>query len=336
MRDLRVRFEGLDNTFTGLLDQTGFITGILRTRYNVIVMEDGNDEPDVLFYSWLGMKHIKWHKCIRVYITMEMDFPDFNLCDYAIGLVNIGMPHRYMHLPSYVYYNYLLEKYENRNKEIDQSAVIKRDFCSIVLSNIYFRDSIYEKLFDALNEYKLVASGGKWRNNIGVQVKDKLNFIRRYKFNIAVENTDVDGYVTEKIMEPFVAGTVPIYWGNSWVKKEFGEGGYINIQDFDTLDRAVEFIKKVDANDELYLKMLARGPQIPFSYGEWRSRLLDFLVKAIEHGKYLKNYELYHIVHKEHFWVYYVRSKVPIKLYCKIVNAGYRFWWFIKRHGRMK
>lgn len=323
MRELRVRFEGLDTTFPGLLDQAGFITGILRQKFRVTVLEGGDEEPDVLFYSWLGMEHLRWHKCIRIYVTMEMDFPDFNLCDYALGLVNMGLPGRYMHLPLYVYFNHLLQKYEERSPVMTDGDALKRDFCSLVLSNTSFRHPVYEQLFDSLNDYKPVASGGKWRNNTGGRVKDKLDFIRNYKFNLAIENTDIDGYVTEKIFEPFVAGCVPIYWGNRSVKKEFGEGGYIHVQDFDTLDRAVEFVKKVDSDDELYLKMLAAGPQLPFSYDEWCSRLLDFLANAIEHGKYLSNHELYGIIHKEHYLVYSLRNKLPLKLYRRLLKWRY-------------
>lgn len=323
MKELKVRFEGLDNTFPNLLDQAGFLTEILRERYDVTVLEGGDEEPDVLFYSWLGMEHLQWRKCIRIYITMEMDFPDFNLCDYALGLVDMDVPERYMHLPSYIYFNRLLEKYETRGCRMSDAEALDRGFCSIVVSNTSFRDPVYKHLFDALNEYKPVASGGKWRNNTGGPVKDKLEFIRNYKFNLAIENTDVDGYVTEKILEPFVAGCVPVYWGSRSVKREFGEGGYIDVRDFDTLDRAVDFIKRVDADDELYLKMLACGPQIPVGYDEWRSRLLDFLVKAVEHGKRLSNYELYRIIHKEHYLVYSLRNKLPMRVYRQMQKWRY-------------
>lgn len=37
--------------------------------------------------------------------------------------------------------------------------------------------------------------------------------MRRYKFTIAFENQSYPGYVTEKIADALMAGTVPIYWG---------------------------------------------------------------------------------------------------------------------------
>lgn len=331
MRDLRIRFEGLDTTFPGLVDQAGFITNILQRKYNIIVLDSGDEEPDVLFYSWLGTYHTNWFKCIRIYITMEMDYPDFNMCDYAIGLVNIGIADRYIHLPLCVYYNNLLRKYENRSIRIDGKIALERDFCSLVLSNHDFRDPVFKVLYSRINEYKHITSGGKWNNNIGGPVNDKLDFIKNYKFNLAIENADVDGYVTEKIFEPFVAGCVPIYWGNRWVKREFGEGGYINIQDFDTLDNAINYIKKVDSDDELYLKMLAIGPKMLCDYNGWCDCLLDFLVKAIEHGKYLSDVGLYGIIHKEHFLVNTMRQKTPLGLFRKILKGYYGVSSYVKR-----
>ena len=49
-------------------------------------------------------------------------------------------------------------------------------------------------------------------NNIGGAVSDKFAFQQKHKFSIAFENTSYCGYCTEKIVEAFVAGTIPIYW----------------------------------------------------------------------------------------------------------------------------
>ena len=44
-----------------------------------------------------------------------------------------------------------------------------------------------------------------------------VEMLKNYKYSLAFENTDVDGYVTEKIASPFLAGTIPIYSGNKKV-----------------------------------------------------------------------------------------------------------------------
>lgn len=46
-------------------------------------------------------------------------------------------------------------------------------------------------------------------------VEDKLAYLRNYKFNICPENVDSPGYVTEKLIEAFAAGTIPIYLGST-------------------------------------------------------------------------------------------------------------------------
>lgn len=46
-----------------------------------------------------------------------------------------------------------------------------------------------------------------------------------YAFVVAFENTKAEGYVTEKIVNAFLAGAVPIYWGWEGVNGEVFEEG---------------------------------------------------------------------------------------------------------------
>ena len=132
---------------------------------------------------------------------------------------------------------------------------LDRKFCNYVISNAVSgceRGIMIEKL----SEYKELASGGRYHNNVGGPVADKIDFAIGYKFSLAFENSGARGYTTEKIMEAFASETVPIYWGNPDIAKEFDPGSFINCHDFDSFDEAVEFIKKVDSDDELYLEMV--------------------------------------------------------------------------------
>lgn len=323
MQDLTIRFEGLDTTFHNLVDQKGFITSVLGKKYKLHILTEGDEEPDVLIYSWLNLNHLKWRNCIRIYLSMEMDFPDFNLCDYALGNVAIDLGKRYMRLPNYVYYNDMLCRYEKEKVFIDKTAALQRDFCSVVVSNSDYRDPILFKFYDQLNNYKPIASGGKWHNNTGGPIGDKLNFIRKYKFHLAFENSHIDGYVTEKLLEPLFANTIPIYWGSSSVKEDFGEKGYINISDFDSVDQAVAYIKEIDNNDELYWRILQERSLPSRTYDEWCDAVLNFLVEAIHLGKQLPKNSLYQFIHQEHYLVYALRENFLIKIYRKWLNIWY-------------
>lgn len=284
MKRLTVRIEDTEPKNPFLIREPYFFVELLRRRYDVTILTDGDEEPDIMFYScWGSQNNVRWTRCLRIYYTAERDCPDFNMCDYAIGLVNVGATERFFHFPFYVFYNDIMRRYETLPPIGDKAPLLDRGFCSAVVTDPY-RSPVFFEVFNRLNEYKPVASGGRWNNTVGGPVADKLDFIKGYKFNIAFENMKADGYVTEKILESLVARTVPIYWGSRSVKDEFGEGSYIDISDFDSLDSAVEYIKKVDNDDELYMQILGRGAQMPYTYDEWCDRLLDFLCNAIENG----------------------------------------------------
>ena len=58
--------------------------------------------------------------------------------------------------------------------------------------------------------------------------------LKDYAFSIAIENWDQDNYFSEKIMDCFMVGTVPIYKGCRKIKEYFNKDGMImvnNVQD---------------------------------------------------------------------------------------------------------
>ena len=81
--------------------------------------------------------------------------------------------------------------------------------------------------------------------------------MKNYKFSLAFENSSTNGYCTEKIIQAFAAGTIPIYWGDKHNPTGGGinKKSFININDYNDFDNALETIKILDNNDEQYLKM---------------------------------------------------------------------------------
>jgi hypothetical protein len=121
-------------------------------------------------------------------------------------------------------------------------------------------------------------------NNTGGPVKDKLEFLELSKFNIAFENSRHPGYVTEKIVEAFIANTVPIYWGAPDVDLEFNPKSFIDISNFKSMDEAISYIKEVDQDDDLYLKYLAENPMSGGTMPEYSKDvfLKSFLERCID------------------------------------------------------
>ena len=58
--------------------------------------------------------------------------------------------------------------------------------------------------------------GESYNNNVGV-IHNKIEFLSSYKFSIAMENTEEEGYLSQKIIDSFLSGTIPIYLENIWL-----------------------------------------------------------------------------------------------------------------------
>jgi len=138
---------------------------------------------------------------------------------------------------------------------IDIESLNKTYFCSFVVSNGRGDDK-RRLMFEALNRYKHVNSGGRYLNNIGGPVDDKIKFESTHKFSICFENCSYPGYTTEKLVEAFAAQTIPIYWGNPEVFKVFNKRAFINIMDFPSIESVVERVIEIDSDDNLYLDLL--------------------------------------------------------------------------------
>lgn len=85
---------------------------------------------------------------------------------------------------------------------------------------------------------------------------DKQEFLSKHRFSIAFENSSSPGYVTEKIIQAFAAGNIPIYWGDSEIEKEFNEEAFINCHKFRSFKEVVKRVEYLDKHPEEQWKMI--------------------------------------------------------------------------------
>lgn len=250
----------------------------LRTSRDVVVIDTHhcNDEPDLLFFSNRDNRNIhrRFKRSIRIYFSGENDVPDMNDCDYALSMCNMSLNGRHLRYPLYMLYEYddilVPVSMDRRDK------MLSRGFCSAVVKNTTSSDPRRLEIIDRINALKPVAFGGAYRNNIGKCVADKIDFIKNFKFNLAIENSKVEGYVTEKIVEAFSAATIPIYWGDKAVTTDFNPAAFINAADYDTLDSLANAVEKIDNDDKAYMAMLT-APKITTATPDFNSQLEEFL-----------------------------------------------------------
>ena len=266
----------------------------LSQFYNVEL----SDEPDYVFFGvhdghgGYGESHLTYNNCIKILYTLECFAPDFNLCDYAMGYDYISLGDRYLRWPSWYMCEILhvnLRKMallmQKKHENIEGILSRKTDFCSFIVSN-GAADPIRQAAFEALSSYKRVNSGGRFLNNIGlppgVGVADKLEFQKKHKFSLAFENCAFPGYTSEKLIDAFAAQTVPIYWGDPTIKETFNPKAFIDASDFDSLESLVDYVKKVDEDDELYMEMLRQPALLNRSdYVEEQQLVLEAFLRNI-------------------------------------------------------
>ena len=225
---------------------------LLKKHYKVTF----SDHPDYLFYSCFGTEHLRYD-CVKIFTTGECVTPNFNECDYATGFDYLNLQDRYLRLPlSHIMYRNGVNMMDIALKRnADEIVNEKREFCSFVVSNGNGMPERKE-FFEKLSKYKKVDSGGKFLNNIGGPVENKLEFDKKHKFSICFENECYPGYTTEKLTEAFAAGCIPIYYGDPLAGNIFNKKAFINVGDFETLDSAAEAVKKIDNDESLYYQML--------------------------------------------------------------------------------
>ena len=227
---------------------------VLRTKYNLQI----SDKPDILIYSCFGTK-FKEFDCIKVFYTGENKRADFTECDFAIGFDYVDND-RYLRLPLYILYMTKYKAYGNIQRQRTEKKArelwsSKSKFCCMVVSNPDAPERL--SLFTNLSNYKTVDSGGVVLNNVGGPVADKMEFIKDYRFVIAFENASYPGYTTEKILEPFLAGCIPLYWGNPLIEKDFNKKSFLNLDNNVTEAEFIKNIIEIDTNETKAISMLA-------------------------------------------------------------------------------
>lgn len=79
---------------------------------------------------------------------------------------------------------------------------------------------------------------------------------KRCKFTLCFESTSYQDFCTEKIVDAFVADTIPIYYGDPHIGNLFNTQAFINCADYSSYEEILHRIKELDENDEEYIRVM--------------------------------------------------------------------------------
>lgn len=321
MRTIRITRQGFPNH--GMHSWVRYFVFILSKKYNVIIdpanpdiiiQSNLNSDPNSIdtFTGVLPTAYSYSDKSKRfIYVSGEIadfvgaisEYPNV----WSIGYNNVQHP-RFLRQPSCVIDVWTLFDEARMVDSPYEWMTTKRSlddrvrFCCITqASESEFRG----KVVDAIQQYQTVDSSGPWRQNLfggdtlnrhqwlshlysgrmdGLSYREKIEFFRKYKFNIAIHYTDVDYVVQEKIIHAYFAGCIPIYYGNRFITQEgFNPDSFINLHEVSLADLPSK-LKEINESDNLresYLgQPIFKNNIIPEYYGF--DYTLSFLDKIIE------------------------------------------------------
>lgn len=170
----------------------------------------------------------------------------------------IYYPFGFFYLNTHRYSDYILQR-SLKMQFISSNLLTKRKFCLFINSNAAAKERI--QFCQELMKYKFVDCRGNVLNNCDkishpYYTPEFINCIKEYKFMICFENSDCDGYFTEKPMNAYLGDTIPIYWSNKESQKYFNEKSMVLLKEFNqgNIEKAIQRIIELDTDDDLYME----------------------------------------------------------------------------------
>ncbi|CAE7850564.1 iccG, partial [Symbiodinium microadriaticum] len=261
-----------------------------RANLPGVEVVEAHERPDVVMCSLFGrsrLRYLQYGSTAKlVFFTGENVRPPVGRVPLCISFDHMEEvpPTVHMRIPLWIFnkeVHDVLEIHEARRSSNLNSTVHKRaGFCSWVASNATMYNAEFRTRFVQIlsSRYHKVACGGEVMNNVGGPIKDKMEFLRGYRFNICFENASHPGYCTEKLLHAFASESIPIYWGDPSCSgkgtgtSDFNTDAFISAHDFEDTAQLIKYIARVDQDPVLFESYLRQ----PILSESWYRRLKDW------------------------------------------------------------
>lgn len=181
----------------------------------------------------------------------------------------------------------------NSNKKLPASFYILSKF----KSNLYKERAKAINFFEKKKDSNFDLYGRGWNKSkklsfadrlLGFQVfktykgeiadNKKISILAKYKYCLCIENTSAEGYITEKIIDCFKAGVVPVYLGAPNIEHYINKSSFIDLRAFPTYSKLYKYL--CGLSEEEYNQYLANGRKVIYNsqfYNQWFEKGFDNL-----------------------------------------------------------
>lgn len=152
--------------------------------------------------------------------------------------------------------------YEKDNtRKIIETNYTKNKLLSIIISNrpdvkqYENRQNLVKKLLESDLDFDMYGLGWDIKDSrYKGYLYNKIDGLKNYKYSICLENSNEDGYITEKLIDSILCRTVPLYNGAPDIKKYYKSVETLDFN-FDVIEQIRNIItsdKKYDFEEDIY------------------------------------------------------------------------------------
>jgi hypothetical protein len=167
------------------------------------------------------------------------------------------------------------------NVNPDRLKIIKNFMSLLPEAHIFGVRALFEEHGEFSN-YKSNYAGEIPYSSEPYRFLEKIKAFQNYKFTLVIENTFTDGYISEKLAEPLMALSIPIYYGNpnlDTLLPNLSNKAIINGHDFKSENDLISYLKNLSNNE--YYDYIERIIAYRSEYLELTSRynIWDFILR---------------------------------------------------------
>ncbi len=242
MNEITVSFASRNPRMQAFLEERFAVKIVPKEEYREADYLIGDTFDDSLFHF----------DGVRILYTGENHKIDLNTFDYCLTheYREDTRCHRFPYWLCYLLGKDDLRKYLMGDRPLvtpEQLQEEQTEFCAFICKN--GKGKLRNALVRNLNKVRKVNCAGPFMNNVGFLLprvpEAKLEYQRKHCFSMAYENECGPGYQTEKIIDAFVSGSIPIYWGNKDVAKEFNPAAFVHARDFRNQGELIDYLIKL-------------------------------------------------------------------------------------------
>ena len=237
-----------------------FFIKLLSGVYNTpVLLTTEIDKADILVESIFGShSHIMYKQWSSTILFTGESYYSETVKPYLdVYTVILGFEHTYSNritCPLFIPYIVC-----NPYTSVPTSVIPQMSAAAVITNGV---GQIRNRFLDKLEQRIQVLYGGTYKNNIGGKIQGSyhstnlIDFYKLSRFAITMENSQEEYYITEKIINGFRAGTIPIYWGSPHSTIYFNSKRFLELKGTTDTDINALIDKMINITDDEYVSII--------------------------------------------------------------------------------